>query len=450
MPRKPNPPVEPFERDLELALQPGKFIPDRACSAYVDDLEEIEARIVALAASDPVKAVTHYETFLACCFEKIQEVDDSSGSFGPFVAGLFCGWIKARQAAGADPQETATLLFAWMDDDPYALCYQIERDLAEVLDEAGLSAFVAMARGRFDAAARKGSPDNKQEGIRRYWSKGLRTLYLAQKDLKAYQSLAEATGLVAEDCHAMATHLAADGRPGEAMEWVDQGMDLAKASARGYMDGLSLAKLQGKLLVELGRGQEALETAWSDYCEHPSTFAYSELMTYVPETERAEWHRKAIDAAEGSHLSDHLSLLLETSELEKLSALVRQTQDATLEKLGYFVLEPVAERLDDNYPELAARLWRANGMRILDGKKSKHYEAALESFESAKHGFERAGLQAEWEATVKRVRFNHSGKYAFMPGFEKLIAGTGPSNEPTYLERAKSRWQRLPEEGQQL
>lgn len=53
MPGKPNPPVEPFERDLELALRPGKFIPDRACSAYVDDLEEVEARIVAWTYSNP-------------------------------------------------------------------------------------------------------------------------------------------------------------------------------------------------------------------------------------------------------------------------------------------------------------------------------------------------------------------------------------------------------------
>jgi hypothetical protein len=29
-------------------------------------------------------------------------------------------WIKARQAAGADPNETAIRLLAWMESDPYA------------------------------------------------------------------------------------------------------------------------------------------------------------------------------------------------------------------------------------------------------------------------------------------------------------------------------------------
>ena len=82
MPRKPKLPADPFERDLEFVLRPGKFIPDRACSAYVDSLEEMEAGMVALVASDPAKSVTQYEIFLACCFEKIQEIADSSGSFG--------------------------------------------------------------------------------------------------------------------------------------------------------------------------------------------------------------------------------------------------------------------------------------------------------------------------------------------------------------------------------
>ena len=35
-----------------------------------------------------------------------------------FVDDLYVGWIKARQAAGADPDETAAWLLARMEDDP--------------------------------------------------------------------------------------------------------------------------------------------------------------------------------------------------------------------------------------------------------------------------------------------------------------------------------------------
>lgn len=55
---------------------------------------------------------------------------------------------------------------------------------------------------------------------------------------------------------------------------------------------------------------------------------------------------------------------------------------------------------------------------------------------------EKAGLTGEWEKTVSQVRADHHRKYRFMAGFEKLAAGSGPSHEPSFLERAKARWGR--------
>jgi hypothetical protein len=82
------------------------------------------------------------------------------------------------------------------------------------------------------------------------------------------------------------------------------------------------------------------------------------------------------------------------------------------------------------------------GMRILSAKKSKYYGAALENFEETKRRYEEAGLPSEWDAVVARVRREQHRKVGFMPGFEKLIAGAGPSAEPSFLDRARSRWTR--------
>jgi tetratricopeptide (TPR) repeat protein len=79
-------------------------------------------------------------------------------------------------------------------------------------------------------------------------------------------------------------------------------------------------------------------------------------------------------------------------------------------------------------------------MRILNAKKSKYYEAALSNFERAKHCFERAGLVAEWDKTINRVHADHHRKSGFMPGFKDLVAGAGPGDKPSFLERAKARW----------
>ena len=104
---------------MEAALRPGAFIKYGAGWSFVEGLEHIRVKIAAVVGSSPARAVVLYESFLAGSYEKAEEIDDSSGNFGTFVGDLFQGWVEARQAAGADPNETAGRLLAWMDDDPY-------------------------------------------------------------------------------------------------------------------------------------------------------------------------------------------------------------------------------------------------------------------------------------------------------------------------------------------
>ncbi len=445
MTRKPPAKTDPIEQEIALALQPGAFIPDRACFSFVSDLDQVAAKIAQLTTRDPARAITLYETFLATCHEKAEELDDSSGSFGQFVGDLYCGWIKARQAEGALPDETASRLLAWMDEDEYGFCYHLEKDAAKVFDKANLAAFVKQIRARFDAAA-KGSPKtdgtfkDNPEYVRRRWGEVLRTLYASQKNVAAYVALAEETGLTAQDCHAIATLLVTRRKPEEALAWVERGIGLDKQTPHGSMAELELAKLKRKVLTKLGRGDEALDAAWADYREHPGKYAYDDLMKFVPKAERARWHEKAIEAAMGADLHSGMDLLLATKEMDRLAGLVRQAKDHALEGLSHYATEPVANKLDKTHPDLAARLWRAQGMRIVNTKKSKYYAAALSNFENAKRCFERAGLGAEWKKTVIQVRADHHRKTGFMSGFESLVAGSGPSDEPSFLQRAKARW----------
>ncbi|MDO8540701.1 MAG: hypothetical protein Q7S40_09725 [Opitutaceae bacterium] len=445
MTRKSRHKTDPIEREIELALNPRAFIPDRACFSFVSDLDEVAARIATLAASDPARAVILYETFLAGCHAKVEELDDSSGSFGQFVGALYCGWIKARQAEEANPDETAARLLSWMEEDNYGFCYHLEQDAAKVLDKANLAAFVALVRARFAAAAKAdpkvdGTSKDGADYTRRRWGEVLRTLHAAQNDVAAYIALAEETGLSAQDCHAIATLLVSRRKPEEALAWVGRGIDLDKKTPHGSMASLDLAKLQRDLLTKLGRGDEALDAAWADYREHPSKYTYEDLMKFVPKAKRRTWHEKAIEVARGADLHSAMDLFLAAKELDRLADLVRHATDNALESLSHYATAPAAGKLEKAHPDLAARLWRAQGMRIVNAKKSKYYSAALSNFERAKRCFERAGLGAEWEKTVSRVRADHHRKSGFMYGFERLVAGIGPSDEPSFLERAKARW----------
>ena len=106
-----------------------------------------------------------------------------------------------------------------------------------------------------------------------------------------------------------------------------------------------------------------------------------------------------------------------------------------------FRAEPAARRLAKSHPDVAAaKVYRALGMRILNAKKSKYYDAALSHFANAKRWHERSGLDREWAALVAGVRPAHHRKAGFMTAFERLTAGHGPSDAPSFLDRARTRW----------
>jgi uncharacterized Zn finger protein len=206
------------------------------------------------------------------------------------------------------------------------------------------------------------------------------------------------------------------------------------------MAGHDLTKLKRELLTKLGRSRDALEAAWAEFDEAPSTFSYEELMHFVPTAERAAWHAKAMDAAERADFGSLIELWLETREIERLVDRLRTATDAEIENLSHYRTVPVAKRLAKPHPDVAAKVYRALGTRILNAKKSKYYDAALSNFENAKRCYERAGLHRDWEALAADVRRAHHRKAGFMADFERLVAGHGPSDEPSFLERARSRW----------
>src|ERR1035438_4134152 len=313
---------------------------------------------------------SYVETFLAGCHGKADELDDSSGSFGQFAQDLICLWIKASQASGADADRTVSRLLAWMDDDPYAFCYEIEKDAAAAFDKAGLAAFEKQIRARFEAASAE------QSGYPyRHWSQVLRAIYHAQRNVAAYVALAEQTGLTPPDCVGLARLLVAR-KPHEALAWVERGRALDRKGQFRSTAAYELDQIHRKLLTKLGRQEEAHEAAWADFRKDPSKYSYDDLMKLAPKAAHPEWHEKAMDAAKGADLDSLLDLFVHTKEIERLAGLVRGATDGALEEVSHYATEDAAKRLQKTHAGLAARLWRAQGMRIVDAKKSKYYDAA--------------------------------------------------------------------------
>jgi uncharacterized Zn finger protein len=268
----------------------------------------------------------------------------------------------------------------------------------------------------------------------------LRAVYTRRRDVRAYVALCEQSELSAQDCLAVATMLEAKRNLNEALAWVDRGLTVDKQHPHGSMARYDLAKLKRGVLTKLGRRGDAREEAWTEFREHPSTFSYQELMRFVPKAERAAWHAKALDAAERVDLGSLIELCVETRETERLARRIGMATDAEIEDLSHYRTEPAARRLARSHPDVAARVYRALGVRILNAKRSKYYAAALSHFENARRRCARSGLLREWATLVAEVRGTHHRKAGFMADFERLAAGHAPSEAPSFLERARRRW----------
>jgi hypothetical protein len=431
-----------IEGAIEHALKAGTFVRYRSMVEFVRGLQAVADRLAELVgAGDPDLAADLYQTFIAACQEKAEEIDDSGGDLGRFAQDLFVGWVRARQAAKADCGETVRSLGAWMDDDPYGYCYEIEREVTKVMDPPHLAAFARLARERLDQAP---ADDGGSAGFpRRRWTEVLRHTLAVQGDARAYLELCQASRLRADDCHVLARIHDSRGESETALDWVRRGLALARQDR--FRSGVvsDLEEQQLSLLRRLGRQDEAMAVAWAEFQEGPSRFRYETLLENVPAGERAAWHERAMMTAEGGEAAAAIELFVETGERLRLARRVTSLSDAELESLSHYVLEPAARALRASNPALAARLHRALAKRILTARSSRHYPIALRHLERARSAYEASGQENVWNELIRDLRETHRRKSSLMPGLERLAAGL-PAREPrpSLVERAKRRWPR--------
>ncbi len=125
-----------------------------------------------------------------------------------------------------------------------------------------------------------------------------------------------------------------------------------------------------------------------------------------------------------------------------LVARMRKAVDVELEDLSQYKTEPLARKLERSHPDIAARVYRALGMRIVNAGKRKYYDEAIDNLAHAKKCYAKAGLGGDWEALVADVRGRHYLKKGFIAGFAQIVSDVPKHIESTFLERAKWRWPR--------
>ncbi len=438
--------THPLVEAIERSLAPGTFIPYGRSSDFVRDLERVKSQLDAMVEADEARqAVGAYETFLAGCYDKAGEVDDSGGNLGMFFQELFVSLIEARQRAGAAPADTVRCVLQWMDHDEYGFCYGIEGNVAKALDKQGLEIFKSDLEGRLETALGSFQAGGRQRiheypyEVRKPFA-ALRAVYLATSDVRAYMDLCEKFIPSPKDCEHVATLCKAKRRFADAFTWVARGLETESEGGWGNESSHGLRALRQELLAKLGRRQEALESAWLDFAEDPSTYGYADLMKYVPRGERTSWHERAMQAAEKGDLWGFIEICVETKEWPRLADRVRTVDHEELESLSHYVTEKAASGLARKHPAAAAKIYRALALRILKAGKSKYYAFALAHLRTAKRLYEGLGDHAEWRAIIDEVRRDHARKRGFMTSLEEIVSGRAPKRLESFAERTRRRW----------
>jgi tetratricopeptide (TPR) repeat protein len=440
--------TDPLISQIERALDLGQFISYNQSWDFVHDLEDIKDKIDDLTeGGEADRAVRLYELFLSGCYEKVEEIDDSGGNLGMFFQDLFLSWIKARQEAGHAAEETVGDILNWMENDGYGFCYDMEKELAKVLNKAGFVLFRQHFQDRFEEAFAP-FESKKSRFIFDYpadvylSTNTLKDIYVVKKDVKAYLALCGKVGITPTDCEHIASLQEAKRRYDDALTWAEKGLKLEKEREWGNQSSYQLTGIRQELLNKLGRREDALESAWAEFIEYPSDIGYDRLRKYIPKEDFRHWHEKAIQEAKKSSLSAFIEICTATKEWEVLSEHIVDIGDDKLEKIGHYTTEKAARGLAKKHSQAAAKIYAALGMRIVRKGKSKYYHYALEHFRNARKLYEKAGCDQMWLSLVDSVRKDHSRKYSFIGGFEEIAAGKHPEHRESFEKRAQKRWKK--------
>jgi len=440
--------ADPLISQIELALDLGQFISYNQSWDFVHDLDDTKSKIDDLMENGEAdRAVRLYEMFLSGCYEKAEEIDDSGGNLGMLFQNLFLSWIKARQKAGHAAEETVGDILNWMKNDDYGFCYKIEKEVAEVLNKAGFRLFRQHFQDRFEEAFRPfGSGKTKyiyDYPANVYMNANiLKDIFVVKKDVKAYLALCEKVGTTPKDCEHIASLQKVKRHYDDALAWVEKGLKLEKEREWGNQSSYALTGIRQELFNKLGRREDALESAWSEFKKYPSQYGYDRLRKYIPKKDISHWREKAIHEAKKTSLSAFIEICTETKEWDVLSEHIVAIEYKKLEKISHYTTEKAAKRLAKKYSQAAAKIYAALGMRIILSGKSKYYHYALEHFRNAKKFCERAGCEQMWLSLVDRVREDHSRKYSFIGDFEKIVAGRAPESPESFEKRSQKRWKK--------
>jgi len=382
----------PISRELDQVLLSIQSLMDKGC------LVEAERLLAA---------------FVKKAEKGMAEVDDSHGYLWPVCQegvslwGEVWGRIEPR-----DTVQLVNLVYDHIHDNGYAVKDDMISKFAKALGNEGLRALQRRLHGDL---AKLPQPNPQEPHWRRDFNRTqiagwLQDIADSLNDVDEYIAIAEAEGQTETDALGISRRLFEAGRFQEALASLEKGQ-----AGRGfvYKEPYDYPTLKCKILLALGRTEEARDTLWQEFAKYLSLTTFEELLKLTPGERKDEVRHRAVSSAEEYRSPEQGAyFLVQMNELERAARLIEQKQDE-ISGSSYSLLLKIAKALADSYPSQARLLYKSLLLDILDSSRYKAYGHAARYLMLMEQLAEKADLRPQQTEFVRMLRQKHGRKRSF-------------------------------------
>ncbi len=361
------------------------FVSWRQQSAFARELADligmIQARVVP---DDPGEAFELLWAFLQLAPSIFERSDDSNGTIGGVMSDAMEALSDLAPQLNVDSTILADRVFEALQDNGYGEFDGAIPALAEAFGSDGLAQLKTLAQtaeatplieadlARYDFVD---DPERQREMAfeARNRSAGMILQDVAdlEGDVDAYMARYSAEQLtfhtIAPD---VAQRLLAAGRAEDALKIVTNARD---GDRRSPFETPKLNQVHVECLDALGRGDEARDSLWQEFCQTLSADSLRQHLRRLPDFEDIETEDCARTLAMAHpDMMTALGFFLEWPDLRSAAALL-ETRNAELEGNAYYHLTPAANALEADHPLAATLARRAMIFDALKNNRSKRY-----------------------------------------------------------------------------
>jgi tetratricopeptide (TPR) repeat protein len=430
---------EPSDLDLKLfrraassALRPGTSVGRYETFRVAEDLREISTSVRRLVeGGKPEEALSLLIEIAWMTWQRAGEADDREAALVGFVRETLEEWLGGWAAvSGRDRQQIARELFGWIMEDGAGVTDGLILRGREALGDIGMEELhrllrpIAKARRETrPAAVSVDEGPSFGDPVRRRVRGALRELAAARSDLEGFLEQCGEDDAQGADLLAAVRRLADEGQLEEAARWADRGRAQATGTVRDELEDLRV-----RLLPQLGRHREAIDSAWEIFRHSPDARSYHRLLSAVTEESRGSWRRRALDHVEASSdATAFVEVCVAAEDMERLAHRLEIASGFVL-AAGHRALESAATALERTRPEASAEIYARLGTAILEAGDAQRLFMAHTMLERAGQAFGAAGREQDWQTRLDGLRRAHAVVRRWYPD-----AGGG-SAEPTTTE----------------